>query len=273
MTQDSIALGSRPQTDLRPLQEDGSTLRHGTALGRPNENRIRLVLLDGYGLFRASLARFLASEPDLEVAGDCGTSAEALEIVAREAARGAPVDLILLDFNLGEEDGMDFITAARRAGYQGRFLIVAGSADMRNSAVALKLGAAGIFLKSETPDRLIQAIRLVENDGIWVDKRIIQMLADQLIDRLPRFVDEISVNSLEDLQRKVLLGIVEGHSNRKIGESLGLSESKIKNTVQRLFGRAGVKTRGQLVRAALEGSLDIGADLARRHQHELTDAR
>jgi len=128
MTQDSIALGSLPQTAMRPPRE------------------IRLVLLDGYGLFRASLARFLASEPDLEVAGDCGTSAEALEIVAREAARGVPVDLILLDFNLGTEFGIDFISTAREAGYQGRFLIVAGSADMRNSAIALKLGAAGIFL-------------------------------------------------------------------------------------------------------------------------------
>jgi len=99
------------------------------------------------------------------------------------------------------------------------------------------------------------------------------MLADQLIDRFPRLDGVRSVHSLEGLQQKVLLGIVEGHSNRKIGESLGLTESKIKNTVQRLFGRAGVKTRGQLVRAALEGSLDIGEDRAQpRRQHEPTDA-
>jgi len=262
MTQDSTSLGTRYQSVVRPPGEDD--FKH---------ERIRLVLLDGYGLFRASLARFLASEPDLDIAGDCATSAEALEIVARESGRGAPVDLILLDFNLGSEDGIHFISAARQAGYQGRFLIVAGSADMRNSAVALKLGAAGIFLKSETPDRLIQAIRLVGNDGIWVDKSVIQMLADQLIDRFPRLEDEKSVNSLEGLERKVLLGIVEGHSNRKIGEHLGLSESKIKNTVQKLFGRAGVKTRGQLVRVALEGSLHIGEDLARGHQHEPRGAR
>jgi two-component system, NarL family, nitrate/nitrite response regulator NarL len=217
--------------------------------------RIRIVLLDGYGLFRASLARVLSAEPDLEVAGECGTSTEALDILAREALKGSSVDLVLLDFDIGTEYGTDFISAARQAGYQGRFLIVAGSADTRNSATALKLGASGIFLKSDSPDRLVQAIRLVGSDGIWLDKKIIQELAERVIERYPRFEDERSISSLEGLERQVLLGIVEGHTNRKIGDSMGLSESKVKNVVQRLFGRAGVKTRGQLVRAALEGSL------------------
>jgi len=213
--------------------------------------RIRLVLLDTFGLFRASLARFLAAEPGLEVAGECGNSGEALELLAHEPN----VDLVLLDFDIGAEHGTDFIAAARQAGYQGRFLIVAASADMRNSVTALKLGASGIFLKSDAPEHLFEAIRLIGHDGIWIDKKIIHMLADQFSDRYPRPENERPRFSLEGPERQVLLGIVEGHTNRRIGEILGLSESKVKNIVQRLFGRAGVKTRGQLVRAALEGSL------------------
>lgn len=242
--------------------------RDGAVNGQLSGRRLRLVLLDSYGLFRASLARLLASEPDLDVAGECGTSAEALEVLAREATNGANVDLVLLDFDMGTEHGNDFISTARQAGYQGRFLIVAGSADPRNSATALKLGASGIFLKSEAPERLVQAIRLVGNDGIWVDKTIIQMLAGQFIDRYPRLSDERSIGSLEGIERQVLLGIVEGHTNRKIGDGMGLSESKVKNVVQRLFGRAGVKTRGQLVRAALEGSLSVAGEFAGRRRSE-----
>lgn len=223
--------------------------------------RLRLILLDGHGLFRTSLARLLGSEPDLEVAGECGTSADALAFLAREASNGLPVDLVLLDFDIGTEHANDFIAAARQAGYEGRFLIVAGSADLQNSALVLKLGVSGIFMKSEAPDRLVQAIRLVGNDGIWVDRGIIQMLADHLIDRYPRLDDARSVGCLQGLERNVLLGIVEGLTNRKISENTGVSESKVKNTIQRLFGRAGVKTRGQLVRAALEGSLVITQEL------------
>jgi two-component system, NarL family, nitrate/nitrite response regulator NarL len=214
------------------------------------ESRIRLVLLDSHGLFRMSLSRLLASEPDLAVASECGTSAEALEVLNTSA-----VDVVLLDFDVGSEHGTDFISAARQAGYDGRFLIVAGSADVWNAAMALKRGASGIFLKSDTPERLLQAIRIVGKGGNWVDQGILQLLADQSIDRYPRLEDHRSEPSLEDRERKVLRGIVDGLTNRKIGLNMGLSESCIKNVVQHLFSKAGVNTRGQLVRVALEGWL------------------
>lgn len=214
------------------------------------ERRVRLVILDQHGLLRASLARLLASESDLEVAGECGTCAEALEVL-----RSSTVDVILLDFEIGAEHGCDFMSAAAQAGYQGRFLILAGSVDVRTAAITLKLGASGIFLKSEPPDRLVQAIRLVRDGGIWVDQRIIQLLADQSINPQPHPQDLKASGSLEDRERKVLTGIVGGLSNRKIGENIGLSESRVKNLVQHLFSKAGVRTRSQLVRAALEGLL------------------
>ena len=93
------------------------------------------------------------------------------------------------------------------------------------------------------------------NGGIWVDQRIIRLLAEQLVDYPPPVEDQKSGKPLEDRERNVLLGILEGLTNRKIGDNMGLSESRVKNIVQRLFVRAGVKTRSQLVRLALEGSL------------------
>jgi DNA-binding NarL/FixJ family response regulator len=214
------------------------------------DNRIRLVLLDELGLFRATLSRFLSSEPGFEVAGECGTPAEALEVLKRST-----VEVVLLDFDVCTEEGRDFLSAARQAGYQGRFLIVAGALDVRKSAMALKHGASGIFPKSEEPERLVQAIKLVANGEVWVDQKVIRLLAEQLIDRYGQLEDQGPGKPLEERERRVLLGIVGGLSNRKIGDSLGLSESSIKNIVQRLFGKAGVKTRSQLVRVAFEGSL------------------
>ncbi len=220
-------------------------------MNEPRENHpIRLVILDQFGLFRVSLGRLLASQPGFEVAGECGTTAEVLEVLARR-----PIDLILLDFDVCTEAGGDFISAAREIGYQGRFLIVAGSLDARKSALALKLGASGIFLKSEAPDRLLHAIRSVAEGEVWLDQKVVNLLAEELVDRHPGLPDRFPAGPLDDRERQVLTGIVGGFSNRKIGEKIGLSESSVKNVVQRLFSKTGVKTRSQLVRIALEGSL------------------
>ena len=243
--------------DTPGVTASASSARNDSSSQPAGENRIRLLLLDDHVLFRASLARYLASEKDFEIAGECISFAQALDVLGASA-----VDLILLDFELGPEHASDFISAARQAGYGGRFLLVAGGADARAAAVALKLGASGIFLKSESPERLVHAIRLVAAGEVWVDPKVIQMLAEQLVDRYQPLDDQGVAATLEDRERSVLLGILGGLTNKKIGVNMGLSESSVKNIVQRLFGRAGVKTRSQLVRAALDGSLGASKHLA-----------
>jgi DNA-binding NarL/FixJ family response regulator len=222
------------------------------------DNPIRLVLLDEQELFRASLGRLLAARPGLEVVGECGASAEALNVIG-----AAPVDLVLLDFAHSTDGDDGFMPAARRNGYQGRFLIIAETADARKAAIAIRLGASGIFLKSEAPDRLVQAIAQVASGAVWLDHKVIRLLADQSMDgSLPG--GRRSANLLTDREQKVLLGILGGLTNKRIGENLGLTEGAVKSAVQQLFHRTGVRTRSQLVRAVLEGSLDTARGLTQR---------
>jgi DNA-binding NarL/FixJ family response regulator len=207
------------------------------------ENRIRLVLVDDQLLFRASLGRFLAMQPGFELAGECGTAAEALEIL-----HDSSVDIILLDLDVSLEGGENLISTARCAGYKGYFLVVAGTADARELSTAIKLGASGVFLKSAALDRLVQAIRLVASGAVWVDQKVLQRLADRLGDG----ADRTALSRMTDREREVLLGIQEGLTNRKIGEHAGLSESAVKGIVRQLFLRTGVHRREQLVRVAME---------------------
>jgi DNA-binding NarL/FixJ family response regulator len=223
------------------------TESHQTISDSAEPPRIRLMILDQFGLFRVSLSRLLASEPGVEIAGECGTPADAMALLERSS-----VDLVLLDM----EQGVDFILAAQEAGYRGRFLVFSGALDVRRAALALKMGASGMFLKSEAPSLLLHAIWLVTQGEIWIDPKVVHALATELIDRYPKLNAPMSDSShLPERERLVLSGIVAGHSNRKIGEDMGLSESSVKNVVQRLFSRAGVKTRSQLVRLAIEGTL------------------
>jgi DNA-binding NarL/FixJ family response regulator len=215
----------------------------GQLPGKP----IRLLLLANQALFRASLGRLLASEPNLEVVAECSASEEALATLS-----GSGIDVVLLDCDDGTEAGNTFMSAARRDGFQGRFLVITSAADLANSAVAIKLGASGVFLKSEAPDRLVQAITLVANGAAWLDQKTLRVLADQSVERFVRLDGRESRDLLTAREQKVLLGILGGLTNKKIGENLGLSEGSVKTSVQQLFQRAGVRRRSQLVRAALE---------------------
>jgi two-component system nitrate/nitrite response regulator NarL len=209
----------------------------------PNDKQqrsLRLVLVDQRALFRESLARLLASEQDLEIVAECGTPQEAFA-----APGGTDADVFLVDIAVARE----FMGYARKAGYGGKALVVAKEIDPRTSAILLSAGAAGIFLESDCSARLIQAVRFVATGEVWVDQKIIQLLAD----RYPQH-DDHWAEALTPREQTVLRGIVDGLSNRKIGDRTGVSESTIKATLQHLFNKAGVRTRSQLVRIVLEGS-------------------
>jgi DNA-binding NarL/FixJ family response regulator len=207
---------------------------------------IRLLLLDDHVLFRESLARLLASEPDFAIAAHCGTSAEALEILAN-----TPVDVILLDYDLGGDHGEQFLAAALRVGYRGKTLMVTAGMSAAESALALKLGASGVFLKHSSPGSLAQAIRPVAAGEMWVDAKVIQSLADNVSFREERDLRKL----LTGREREVLQGLFEGLTNKEIAAQLGVSESAVKATLQQLFQKTHVRTRSQLVRIALESSL------------------
>jgi DNA-binding NarL/FixJ family response regulator len=208
--------------------------------------RIRLLLLDDHILFRESLSRLLASEPDFEMVGHFGSAAEALEVLGR-----IPVDVILLDFDLGEDHGSQFLSAARRAGYTGKILMVTAGMNALESSIALQLGASGIFLKHNSPGTLAKAIRLVAAGEMWVDQRVIQLMADGVHQRDERSFGKL----LTEREQQVLQGIFEGLTNKEIANGIGVSESAVKATLQQLFQKTRVRTRSQLVRIALEASL------------------
>ncbi len=216
--------------------------------GDREEQPIRLVLVDDHGLFRDSLSRYLASERGLQVVGECGTPREAMELMS---ARDA--DLVLLGCEPGCAHSNEFMAMALQGGFRGRFLLLAAGDDAKPAALALKLGASGIFLKSDPLGRLVQAIHSVAGGRMWVDPKLIRTLAERFVEDRARPWDSVD-SHLEDRERQVLDGILKGLTNKKIAVGLGLSESTVKNSVQRLFLKIGVRTRSQLVRAALEGA-------------------
>lgn len=212
----------------------------------PSPELVRILVVDDHILFREGLVKLLSSEADLEIAGQCGTVAEALELLGR-----LPVDLVLLDFELEDSRGNQFLESARHAGYRGKILMVTGRMTGEESLKTLQQGASGIFLKHNPPATLIKAIRLVLGGHLWIDPRIVQIMAETV----PSREEQALHTALTEREKRVLRGVCEGLTNRKIGDHMGVSEGTVKAALQQLFQKTGVRTRSQLVRVALEGPL------------------
>ena len=208
--------------------------------------RLRLLLLDDHILFREGLRRLLISEPDFEIVAECGTPEVALEVLSRSA-----VDVVLLDFELEDDTGTRFIASATAAGYKGKILMVTAGMGPLDVSVARKLGISGIFLKHNSPTSLLEAIRTVADGGIWMDPKITTPATASATVR-----PSASTAHLTPREQRVLRSVFEGLTNKEIAYQLGVSLSSVKATLQHLFDKMGVRTRGQLVRIAIDRSLE-----------------
>jgi len=208
-------------------------------------NRIRALLVDDHAVFRESVASALAAHPEFEVI-PCATIREALHTLAQ-----APVDLVLLDHDLGSERASQFLPAARQIGFSGHVLIVTAWVSDTEARRLVRQGVSGIFLKESPLSALVESMRLVATGHTYLDKRYANLASEQAsgteADTGPKF---------NERQRKVLRFVLEGLSNKEISAQLQISESYVKAILQSLFQQTGVRTRGQLVRVSLEQYAD-----------------
>ena len=133
--------------------------------------KARILLVDDHALFRDSVARFLDGEQGFEVAGGCATVEEARDLLREKA-----VDLVLLDFDLGQRDGLDFMQVAERLAFKGKVLLVTAGVNEADAASLIRQGIAGIFPKHNSPVLLVQAIREVLSGRVWFEPGQLQKI-------------------------------------------------------------------------------------------------
>lgn len=206
----------------------------------PAEKTVSILILDDHALFRESVARLLATEPGFEVTAHCGSIEEALRTL-----RETPIDIVLLDFDLGERNGTEFMRLARQQGSNARVLVVTAGVEESKIAELIHTGVSGIFMKHNSAASLPQGIRDVMAGKVWFDQEMLQgaISGSQKPRPQPRFTQR---------EQQVLSYVLEGLANKEIAEKIGVSESSVKATLQQLFSKTGVHTRSQLVRIALE---------------------
>ena len=204
--------------------------------------KVNLLLIDDHVLFREGLARLLAAEKDFTLVGHCSTGEEGLAKLRQQ-----PVDLVLLDYDLGETRGTDVLSQIRAIAPSTKVLMVTAGISETVAKQIIALGASGIFLKQHSPSELGKCIRQIMEGWSWLDQEHLRAI----------FADPVSQPAAEkprftQREREVLRGVFEGLANKEIAARLGTSEAAIKSVLQQLFDKTGVRTRTQLVRLAIE---------------------
>ena len=209
---------------------------------------IRILMVDDHSLFRESLSRLLEGDPSFIVVGQCGTVTEAIASYS-----DSPIDVVLLDYDLGEEQGSRLLPELKTHLRATKVLMVtAGMSDV-TVFQAMEAGASGVFLKHSSLNQLVIAIQRVAKGEIWLDSAAAHSLFGGTSTWRERFE---RTQPLTSRQGEVLRGILDGLTNKEIAWNLKVSESSVKATLQQLFDKMGVRTRSQLVRIAIERSLE-----------------
>ncbi len=207
------------------------------------QQTITILLLDDHTLFRESVVRLLSSEPGFEVVAHCGSVDQALAVLREKS-----VDVVLLDFDLGERNGEQFLRLAREQGFSNKVLVVTAGVEDENAAELIRSGVSGIFLKHNSASSLTQGIRDVMAGKVWFDQEHL----NSALERGPAIQTHAPVQRFTQREKQVLSCVFEGLANKEIAGRIGVSESSVKATLQQLFAKTGVRTRSQLVRIALE---------------------
>lgn len=209
---------------------------------------IRILLVDDHALFRQPLSFMLEREPDMTVAGQAGTLAEARRAV--QSAGG--VDVAVVDLGLPDGDGVELIRDLRALNPHALVLVVTAQADRWRWAEALEAGAAGVLHKSASLDQIIDAIRrLHAGEYLLSPGELLELLRLAGERRARDAGARAALGKLTPRERDVLQALAEGLSDKEIAQHLHISVETVRTHMVNILGKLGVESRLQALIVAL----------------------
>ena len=205
---------------------------------------IRILLIDDHVIVRAGLRMLIENHKGMVVVGEAGTRIDALAIAAREKPQ-----VILLDLDMGNESGLDFLRELLDAAAGARVVMLTGVRDPEAHRRAVHLGAMGLVLKDKATEVLIKAIEKVHAGEVWLDRSLTaSVLSEMSQAREIRRADPDTrrISSLTDREREIVGLVCEGLKNKQIGDRLFISEATVRNHLTSILSKLELSDRFEL---------------------------
>jgi DNA-binding NarL/FixJ family response regulator len=227
--------------------------------GKWMSGTIRVLVADGQPVVLEGLRSVLGAHSAIQVVGEAGDGAEAIEkAVALEP------DVVVMDVKLPRVDGLTVLRSIQTRVPNAKVLLFASSEHKDEFVEAMKLGCKGVLLK-EGPTNLIEkCILKVQAGEIWLDSNTTAAVIRQFAspgEGTPPQVSPINGKpgreraQLSQREREIIILIAQGYKNKEIAEKMFITEQTVKNHLHNVFDKLGVSDRLELALYAIHNSL------------------
>ncbi len=208
------------------------------------QNQIGIVIADDHMVLRESLTALLQSQPDFKVLGTAANGDEAVRLVQQYSPQ-----VLVLDLFMPESDGFEVLRTLERTGNRVASVVLTGSDSQNDYVQVVRLGARGLVLKADDPQKLFAAIRAVAEGDLAFSDEIAHTILDAMVSDQPAVPS--SMARLSERERQISYMVARGMRNRDIATDLSISENTVKRHLQSIFSKTGSRDRLELAVLAL----------------------
>ncbi len=223
-------------------------------MDQPNvDESIGVLIVDDHEVVRRGLLAFLDSEPDIEVMGQAGGGAQALELLASMESDGLP-DVVVMDLQMAPIDGIESTRQIRALYNDIEVVALTSFAEEERVHAALEAGASGYMLKDSDADDVAAAVRAAHRGELRLEPAIARRLMASL--REERADDPTTELTARELE--VLRLVAAGKPNKQIATELLISERTARTHVSRILRKLRLSSRTQAALWAVrEGLVEV----------------
>ncbi len=211
-----------------------------------NKFPIKILIADDHEVVRQGLKVVLGEHSDLEVVSEAKNGNEVLEIVQK-----TKVDIVLLDFDMPEKNGLDTLIELKSMKPKLPVIILSIFPEDHYGTRFLKAGASGYLSKASASERLVEAVRKVAGGGKYISPELTDKLVTDLTQKSEKPAHEI----LTDREFQVFMGLASGEKIKEIADKLCLSINTISTYRSRILQKMDLENNAELIRYALKMGL------------------
>ena len=201
---------------------------------------IRLLLVDDHQVVRAGLRTLLEDEREIEIAGEAESVAQAIA----EAGRLRP-DVILMDLRLPDGSGIEACREIRESQPETKVIILTSYADEEAVFASILAGAAGYVLKQTRGSVLADAIAAAARGESLLDSAVTQKVLERMRKASEKKQQGDPLDVLTEQERKILVLIADGKTNKEIAAEIFLSDKTVKNYVSNILNKLNLRRRSE----------------------------